>query len=211
MLAIELPIVSLLDLDKQVARQRHRFVAAQFGIPQCRVAVALNGPHEIAELRSVELVGRVPDAETTQCHRNSPAEFCRTLALADWRHHPKLGKLRNAFSQCAGLRSVQRPICGRSFRRRLSGLPSAGAPANLAVAYDATPGAGLGRNDLQRRPRSMWRRNALLPAAAGDAVSLGEGDTPLLEAPNLGLGDVWIRISRAIRPGRSRTGSPRAR
>ena len=70
---------------------------------------------------------------------------------------------------------------------------SAGAPANLTVAYDATPGAGLGRNDLQRRPRSMWRWDAFLPAAAGDAVSLGEGDTPLLEAPNLGLGDVWIK------------------
>jgi threonine synthase len=70
---------------------------------------------------------------------------------------------------------------------------SAGAPANLTVAYDAAPGAGLGRNDLQRRPRSMWRWDAFLPAAASDAVSLGEGDTPLLEAPNLGLGDVWIK------------------
>jgi threonine synthase len=70
---------------------------------------------------------------------------------------------------------------------------SAGAPANLTVAYDAAPGAGLGRNDLQRRPRSMWRWDAFLPATAGDAVSLGEGDTPLLEAPNLGLGDVWIK------------------
>ena len=39
----------------------------------------------------------------------------------------------------------------------------------------------------------MWRWDAFLPAAAGDAVSLGEGDTPLLEAPNLGLGDVWIK------------------
>ena len=43
---------------------------------------------------------------------------------------------------------------------------SAGAPANLTVAYDATPGAGLGRNDLQRRPRSMWRWDAFLPAAS---------------------------------------------
>ena len=39
----------------------------------------------------------------------------------------------------------------------------------------------------------MWRWDAFLPATAGDAVSLGEGDTPLLEAPNLGLGDVWIK------------------
>ena len=33
----------------------------------------------------------------------------------------------------------------------------------------------LGRNDLQRRPRSMWRWDAFLPAAAGDAVSSGRG------------------------------------
>jgi len=70
---------------------------------------------------------------------------------------------------------------------------SAGAPANLTVAYDTTPGAGLGRNDLQLRPQSMWRWVSFLPALATDAVSLGEGNTPLLEAPNLGLGDVWIK------------------
>ncbi len=39
----------------------------------------------------------------------------------------------------------------------------------------------------------MWRWDAFLPASAKDSVSLGEGDTPLLEAPNLGLGDVWIK------------------
>ena len=39
----------------------------------------------------------------------------------------------------------------------------------------------------------MWRWDAFLPATAADAVSLGEGDTPLLEARNLGLGDVWIK------------------
>src|SRR5215470_10755348 len=70
---------------------------------------------------------------------------------------------------------------------------SAGAPANLTVAYDTAPGAGLGRNDLQRRPHSMWRWDSFLPASAKDAVSLGEGDTPLLEASNLGLGDLWIK------------------
>src|SRR4029079_9433167 len=30
-------------------------------------------------------------------------------------------------------------------------------------------------------------------ASAADAVSLGEGNTPLLPAPSLGLGDVWIK------------------
>ena len=70
---------------------------------------------------------------------------------------------------------------------------AAGAPANLTVAYDAPPGSGLSHREMPRRPRSMWRWDAFLPAAAGDAVSLGEGDTPLLPVPGLGLGDVWIK------------------
>jgi len=68
-----------------------------------------------------------------------------------------------------------------------------GAPANLTVAYDSVPGDGLARQEVARRPASMWRWEAFLPAAASEAVSLGEGNTPLLEAPALGLGDVWIK------------------
>ena len=39
----------------------------------------------------------------------------------------------------------------------------------------------------------MWRWDSFLPAIAAEAVSLGEGNTPLLAAPSLGLGDVWIK------------------
>ena len=39
----------------------------------------------------------------------------------------------------------------------------------------------------------MWRWDAFLPARASEAVSLGEGNTPLLPVPSLGLGDVWIK------------------
>src|SRR5882724_5935409 len=67
------------------------------------------------------------------------------------------------------------------------------APANLTVAYDSPPGEGAIRDAPARRPASMWRWESFLPAAAADAVSLGEGNTPLLEAPALGLGDVWIK------------------
>src|SRR3981081_2883531 len=67
------------------------------------------------------------------------------------------------------------------------------APANLTVAYDSPPGEGAIRHAPARRPASMWRWESFLPAAAADAVSLGEGNTPLLEAPALGLGDVWIK------------------
>ncbi|MFZ5782205.1 MAG: threonine synthase [Pseudomonadota bacterium] len=69
----------------------------------------------------------------------------------------------------------------------------AGAPSNLTVAYDTLPGEGTRRDALRRRPHSMWRWDAFLAARADEAVSLGEGNTPLLEASNLGLGDVWIK------------------
>jgi threonine synthase len=65
--------------------------------------------------------------------------------------------------------------------------------ANLTVYYDAAPGRALTRNAVAARPRSLWRWDAFLPATAADAVTLGEGDTPLVAVPGLGLGDVWIK------------------
>jgi threonine synthase len=70
---------------------------------------------------------------------------------------------------------------------------AAGAPSNLTVAYDSSPGEGSARDRTGSKPASMWRWQSFLPAAACDAVSLGEGNTPLLPAPALGLGDVWIK------------------
>jgi threonine synthase len=74
------------------------------------------------------------------------------------------------------------PVCRR-----------AGAPANLTVAYHAAPGQGLDREHHPVKPASLWRWEKFLPAGADAAVTLGEGDTPLLPAPALGLGDVWIK------------------
>jgi threonine synthase len=68
-----------------------------------------------------------------------------------------------------------------------------GAPANLTVAYDITPGIGVDRAAVGRERGSMWRWQGFLHANAGEAVSLGEGNTPMLPAPSLGLGDVWIK------------------
>src|SRR5690349_6989732 len=67
-----------------------------------------------------------------------------------------------------------------------------GAPANLTVVYDRRPGEGLAPDALERRG-SMWRWADFLHASEAEAVSLGEGNTPLLPAPSLGLGDVWIK------------------
>jgi len=68
-----------------------------------------------------------------------------------------------------------------------------GAPANLTVAYDTRPGEGVDRDAVRRDRGSMWRWEGFLHASAAEAVTLGEGNTPLLPAPSLGLGDIWIK------------------
>src|SRR3954468_6949993 len=68
-----------------------------------------------------------------------------------------------------------------------------GAPANLTVAYDSVPGIGTDRDAIRRDRGSMWRWHRFLHASADEAVTLGEGNTPLLPAPSLGLGEVWIK------------------
>jgi len=68
-----------------------------------------------------------------------------------------------------------------------------GAPSNLTVAYDAVPGEGHTRARAERPHGSMWRWDSFLPAAARDAITMGEGNTPLLPVPSLGLGDVWVK------------------
>ncbi|WP_347516945.1 threonine synthase [Mesorhizobium sp. CAU 1741] len=57
------------------------------------------------------------------------------------------------------------------------------APSNLRPCYAAaaTPSAGA-----QRARHSLWRYDHVLPCAAHDAVSLGEGLTPLTEATRIG-------------------------
>ena len=55
------------------------------------------------------------------------------------------------------------------------------------------PGASAKRDAVPPRRNSLWRWDAFLPANAVDAVTLGEGDTPLLSVPSLGLGDVWLK------------------
>ena len=45
----------------------------------------------------------------------------------------------------------------------------------------------LDRDAMSGRPDNMWRFAELLPVEdPGNVISLGEGGTPLLEAPNLG-------------------------
>ncbi|MCL2781332.1 MAG: pyridoxal-phosphate dependent enzyme [Actinomycetia bacterium] len=66
-----------------------------------------------------------------------------------------------------------------------------GKPSNLEVRYDPDELAAAARRahaaaKAGAGPESMWRYLDLLPVSARNAVSLGEGATPLLAVPRLG-------------------------
>jgi threonine synthase len=44
-----------------------------------------------------------------------------------------------------------------------------------------TPGAGIARDDIETRTRSLWRYRAALPVEIKNPITLGEGCTPLVE------------------------------
>ena len=73
--------------------------------------------------------------------------------------------------------------CGRSspldhFDRACAACGDEGVTANLSVVYDESrPPA---RDAVPASPATLWRFADALPLAAGDAVSLGEGMTPLI-------------------------------
>ncbi|HEV3021294.1 MAG TPA: threonine synthase [Pirellulales bacterium] len=82
----------------------------------------------------------------------------------------------------------------------------------LWVRYDLEAvGRNLSKEQLLRRPPTMWRYRELLPPAAlqdgrdDSIVSLGEGMTPLLPCPRLGerfqLDDVWIKDESQLPTG----------
>ena len=80
----------------------------------------------------------------------------------------------------------------------------------LLPRYDLqAAAAALPRDALQDREASLWRYRELLPVQ-GEPLSLGEGWTPLLDAPRvaqeLGVADLWIK-DEALNP----TGSFKAR
>lgn len=79
---------------------------------------------------------------------------------------------------------------------RLANLCSCGGP--LLVHYDlSTVKANWHREDLAGAPRNMWRYSPVLPADPAEAITLGEGWTPLIHAKTLGreLGfeSLWVK------------------
>ncbi len=77
----------------------------------------------------------------------------------------------------------------------------------LWVRYDLEAvGRALTKEQLARRPATMWRYRELLPPAQIQAiVSLGEGMTPLVPCPRLGrrfkLDHVWIKDESRLPTG----------
>lgn len=60
------------------------------------------------------------------------------------------------------------------------------APANLQPIYARKPQVSLSSTQAGAAQESLWRFADMLPCAAEDAVSLGEGQTPLLAAERMG-------------------------
>jgi len=77
----------------------------------------------------------------------------------------------------------------------------------LWVRYDLDKiKAEVSRDVLKDRPGDLWRYKELLPITDDDTIiSLGEGMTPLLPCPNLGMGygvpDVWIKDESQLPTG----------
>jgi len=87
--------------------------------------------------------------------------------------------------------------CGAQYERdrRLNLCPVEGCAGSLFARYHP---AALDRNAFASRPRSMWRWHEMMPVEdRAHVVTLGEGDTPLLEARALastaGFADLWIK------------------
>ena len=93
---------------------------------------------------------------------------------------------------------------------RLWNLCPCGKP--LRVEYDlAAIRRSVDRDAILRRPDDMWRWREVLPLPLDqEPVTLGEGGTPLLDAPglasDLGVARIWIK-DEALNP----TGSFKAR
>lgn len=101
--------------------------------------------------------------------------------------------------------------CGT--RRSPEGLPTVcdicGQP--WLVRYPERPSPSLTARAEVRRGHGMWRYRPFLPVAEGEIpVTLGEGDTPLVDVPRtgrrLGQPDLWIKDE-----GANPTGSFKAR
>lgn len=77
------------------------------------------------------------------------------------------------------------------FARACRACAEAGATVNLGVVYGrSTPPC---RDAIPAEPATLWRFADALPLAAEDAVSLGEGMTPLIPLASPHGGSLWVK------------------
>lgn len=91
-------------------------------------------------------------------------------------------------SHLTGLACIR---CAAEFgiEARFDGCPvcRAAAPANLTPRYDfAAIARHFSRESLRDRPANLWRYQELLPPDLTEAITLGEGMTPLLRCDRFG-------------------------
>ena len=87
--------------------------------------------------------------------------------------------------------------CGRDYTlaqydRACETCAGEGIASNLTVAY-ADADAAPRKDDIPDTPRSLWRFAAHLPLGLDDAVTLGEGDTPLVRLDGWGHHRVFVK------------------
>lgn len=91
-------------------------------------------------------------------------------------------------NQGSFLNILECSTCGKRFSPDQVQTYCADCQAALLARYDLeTARERIDRDELRRRPSGMWRWHELLPVKDPlNFVYLGEGDTALLNLPNLG-------------------------
>lgn len=86
------------------------------------------------------------------------------------------------------------------------GCESCGAPLDPRYDWEAIA-ASVTRQDIQIRPRTLWRYRELLPLDGPPTTSLHVGWTPLVEVPQLadllGVGRLWVKVDGVSFPSLS--------
>jgi len=78
-----------------------------------------------------------------------------------------------------------------AFDRNCASCAAAGVSSNLTLRYPDT--APPDREALPESPNSLWRYDGFLPLNADEAVTLGEGMTPMIAVDGFGHGPIRVK------------------
>jgi threonine synthase len=143
---------------------------------------------------------------TLEHHKNLRAErsesfsaSCRKEQASSLCSPDSRGSTKNALNCRVFLTHLECSACGLEHDwSRLQNLCTACHKPLFAIYDLDAAGRGLKREALATREKSLWRYREVLPLPDGiEAVSLGEGGTPLLRAERfghaVGLSELWIK------------------